>query len=111
DRYLMDRVANERLELRQIPLPAPRGEGGRRPGEGRSGKKLTYIEQREYEQMEQTLLDAEERLAAARRRAEDPAIATDAATLQERFAELAAAQAEVDRLYARWGELEAKVSS
>src|SRR5207248_5688325 len=38
DRYLLDRVANERLELRQTPLPAPRGEGGRRPGEERPGK-------------------------------------------------------------------------
>ena len=45
------------------------------------------------------------------RRVEDPAIAADANALQERFTELAAAQAEVDRLYARWGELEAKVSS
>ena len=111
DRYLMDRVATERLELRQAPLPAPRGEGGRRPGEGRPGKKLTYLEQREYEQMEQALLDAEERLAEARSRVEDPTVAADANALQERFAELAAAQAEVDRLYARWSELEEKVSS
>ena len=74
-------------------------------------KKLTYLEQREYDQIEQLVEQAEGRLDEARRRAQDPSIATDAAALQERFAELAAAQAEVDRLYARWGELEAKVSS
>ena len=60
--------------------------------------------------MEENVLAAEERLAEARRRAEDPAIASDAAALQERFAALAAAQAEVDRLYQRWSELEVKGS-
>ena len=47
-------------------------------------------------------------VADARRRTEDPSIATDADALQQRFAELAQAQAEVDRLYRRWSELEAK---
>jgi len=73
-------------------------------------KRLAYLEKREYEQIELSVQAAEERVAEARRHAEDPAIAADANALQERFAELAAAQAEVDRLYARWGELEAKVS-
>jgi ATP-binding cassette subfamily F protein uup len=58
--------------------------------------------------MEETVLAAEEKLAAAKARAEDPAIASDSAALQQRFAELAAAQAEVDRLYARWAELDEK---
>jgi ABC transport system ATP-binding/permease protein len=108
DRYLMDRVANERLELRSAPATPPLSE--RRPGRRTpQEKKLTYLEQREYDQMEQSVEAAEERLAEARRRADDPTIAADAAALQERFAELAAAQAEVDRLYARWGELDAKI--
>ena len=59
--------------------------------------------------MEVTILRAEERLEAAKRAAEDPAIATDADALQQRFAELSAAQADVDRLYARWTELGEKV--
>ena len=90
------------------------GEGGRerseRPGEGRSAKKLSYLEQREFDSIEQAVEDAEARLAEARARAEDPSIATDAAALQQRFEELAAAQAEVDRLYGRWGDLEAKLN-
>ena len=45
---------------------------------------------------------------ACRRAAEDPAIASDPAALQTRYAALEAARAEVDRLYARWAELEAK---
>jgi len=73
-------------------------------------KRLSYIEQRELDQMETNVLGAEERLSEARRQAEDPLIATDAPALQARYAELAAAQAEVDRLYARWAELEAKLA-
>ena len=38
----------------------------------------------------------------------DPAIASDPVALQESFAALEAARAAVDRLYARWAELEAK---
>jgi ATP-binding cassette subfamily F protein uup len=59
--------------------------------------------------MEEAVHAAEERLALARQRAEDPAVASDAAELQTRFTDLAAAQAEVDRLYARWAELEEKL--
>ena len=58
--------------------------------------------------MEPSVLAAEARLVEARRRAEDPAIASDAAALQLRLEELEAARLEVDRLYARWAELEAK---
>jgi len=58
--------------------------------------------------MEERLLAAEARLETARERAHDPAVAADAAELQKRFAELNEAQAEVDRLYARWAELEEK---
>jgi ATP-binding cassette subfamily F protein uup len=59
--------------------------------------------------MEENVLAAEDRLATARARAEDPAIASDAEALQQRYAELAEAQGIVDRLYERWAELEAKL--
>ncbi len=90
-------------------------EGGRgapmRSDDPRPAKKrLSYLEQREWDAMEETVLAAEERLAGAHRTAEDPSIAADAAALQERFAALTAAQAEVDRLYARWSELESKIT-
>ena len=73
------------------------------------GRRLSYLEQREFDSMESNVLAAEARLETAKARAHDPAIASDAVTLQERFAELEAAQAEVDRLYARWAELEGKL--
>jgi ATP-binding cassette subfamily F protein uup len=69
---------------------------------------LGYLEQRELDTMEATILEAETAWEASRRAAEDPAIASDPAALQARYAELETARAEVDRLYARWGELTAK---
>jgi ABC transport system ATP-binding/permease protein len=71
-------------------------------------RRLAYREQREWDGMEQSILDAENAAEACRLAAEDPAIATDAAALQARLATLDAARAEVARLYARWAELEAK---
>ena len=60
--------------------------------------------------MEAAVLAAEERLAAADASLADPAVATDAGALQARAATAAAARAEVERLYTRWAELEAKLS-
>jgi ABC transport system ATP-binding/permease protein len=71
-------------------------------------KRLGYHERREWEGMEGAILEAEHAVQACHRAAEDPAIASDPAALQARYAALEAARAEVDRLYARWAELEAK---
>ena len=71
-------------------------------------KKLSYLEQREWEGIEEAVSAAEARMEAARAHAEDPSIASDAEALQRRLAELDSAKLEVDRLYGRWAELEAK---
>jgi ATP-binding cassette subfamily F protein uup len=86
------------------PPSPPRGEGEK----GKPRKKLGYLEQRELDTMESTILEAETALESSRRAAEDPGIASDPAALQARYAALEAARADVDRLYARWAELTAK---
>ena len=73
-------------------------------------KKLSYLEQREWDAIEERVLAAEALLKEAEARAEDPSIASNAAVLQLRHAELGNAKQEVDRLYLRWAELEAKRS-
>jgi len=132
DRYLLDRVATRVLALdgrgraeyfadylqwgssgprvlgSSGPTEEPRTRGPEEPKT--KPKRLSYLEQREFDQMETAVLTAEERLSEAKKRAEDPSIAADAGALQQRYAELDAAQAEVDRLYARWAELEAKLA-
>ena len=80
------------------------------PRERTRSKRLGYLEQREWDGMEQAIEDAEAAAQRCRTAAEDPAIASDPAALQERYAALEAARAEVDRLYARWAELEDKLS-
>jgi ATP-binding cassette subfamily F protein uup len=74
----------------------------------KEAKRLTYKEQREWEQMEAKILDGEERLTAAQAAVEDPAVASDPKALQERCATLETVRKDVERLYARWAELEEK---
>jgi ATP-binding cassette subfamily F protein uup len=74
----------------------------------KEAKRLTYKEQKEWEQMEAKVLDGEERLAAAQAAVEDPAVASDPKALQERCAALETVRKDVERLYARWAELEEK---
>jgi ATP-binding cassette subfamily F protein uup len=75
----------------------------------RSRPRLGYHEQREWDTMEQAILDAEARVEDCERGVHDRAVASDATVLQQRYAELEAARAAVDRLYARWAELEEKL--
>ncbi len=71
-------------------------------------KKLSYLEAREFAAIEERVEASDERLAAARARVEDPAIASNAAALQQALTELDGAQNENDTLYARWAELTEK---
>jgi ABC transport system ATP-binding/permease protein len=75
-----------------------------------STKKLSYMEQREWDGMEAKILEAEKALAAAQAKAQDPEISSSAIKLQEACMAADLAQAAVDKLYARWAELEAKLT-
>ena len=132
DRYLLDRVSTSLLaldgrggvipyadytqwEIGQRAAPSPRAEAKvakAAPAAAAAGKakKLGYREKREWEQMEARILDAERHLEGCRQAAADPAVASDHKALAERLRALAAAQAAVDDLYARWAELEEKVA-
>jgi ATP-binding cassette subfamily F protein uup len=81
------------------------------PAKEKPGGRLTYKEKLEWERMEGQILDAEAALAAAQAAVEDPAVATDPAALQTRCTALETARLEVERLYGRWAELEAKQAS
>ena len=71
-------------------------------------KKLTWAEAREWEQIEDLVARAEEVLDQKRTHLELPEVASDHVRLTAAVKEMDTAQAEVDRLYARWAELEAK---
>jgi len=79
------------------PKPAPPGP-----------KRLTWAEQRELEQMEQKILEAEEQLHSHQKRMEDPAVISDHVKFRDVCAKVAEAQEKVQSLYERWQDLEAR---
>jgi ATP-binding cassette subfamily F protein uup len=100
DELEQERGAVERSVAKIEPLSSPQP----------ARKKLSYLEAREYESIETRVAEAEAALQSARTAVEDPTIASDAAQLQLALDHLASSQAAADTLYARWAELEAKVS-
>jgi len=136
DRLLLDQVATQVLALDGAghaisyadyaqweasrkgaahPRPADiasgaRGAKGGKGAAGGSPPRLTFRERREWDAMEGAILTAEETLAARQQAVLDPVVATDAAILAERCQALEEARVEVERLYARWAELEAKLA-
>jgi ATP-binding cassette subfamily F protein uup len=135
DRYMLDRVSTavvgldgqggvglfadysqwERwLEQRQQSVRAKskvsgsKSESSGQERERQTRKKLSYLEAREYDSIEERVAVAEELLDAKRVQMEDPAIMSDSERLMAAHSELEDAQHRVDTLYARWAELEKK---
>jgi ABC transport system ATP-binding/permease protein len=133
DRYFLDRVTNELLAFHTRPneegrvtklvgldqweawhqtqtAPRTRGVGAPRLAdaakkpEGR--KKLSFKDQRDFDTIESRILAAEEKLKSLEAECVLPEVVSNAERLVVLTAEMASARAEVDRLYARWAELE-----
>jgi ABC transport system ATP-binding/permease protein len=99
---------NEQVERNDMRAGAraivPPENAGQSPGK----KKLSYLEMREYDSIEQRVAEAELVLQAKREQLEDPEIVSDGPRLVAANAEMEAAQEKVDQLYSRWAELEKK---
>jgi len=82
---------------------------GSSPSNSSGGKKkLSYLEQREFDGIEALVDKADARMAAAHDLLEDQAVVTDPVALTAALAEMEAAQAEHDAVYQRWAELTEK---
>jgi ABC transport system ATP-binding/permease protein len=79
---------------------------GPKPKQARKG--LSHSEQKEWDKIEGLIVKAEAAVTTCQAATEDPAVTSDATALQARYAALAEAQTNVERLYARWTELEEK---
>jgi ATP-binding cassette subfamily F protein uup len=77
-------------------------EKARKPG------RLSYLEQLEYDRMEDDILAGEQTCAELEKKIEDPALATDPVELQSVWEQLDQARQKVEQLYLRWDELERK---
>ncbi len=71
-------------------------------------RKLSYKESRELEGMEQRIAQAEQELHNLHEALQNPAITSDGPRLHSASLQLDEARKTVDRLYARWAELEQK---
>jgi ATP-binding cassette subfamily F protein uup len=99
-----DTAAKKRVRAEKPAAAAPKAEPA-----AQAKKKLSYNEAREFERMEEMILEAEGLLEAKKAELQAPEVVSDGVRLQAVYAEMQEAQAEVDRLYTRWAELEAKV--
>jgi ABC transport system ATP-binding/permease protein len=126
DRYLLDRVST-------IVIGLDQGQGGvfadysqwessrNAPAPGKSAvtetpaplrdapkRKLSYLEQREWDGMEARILQAEQQLSA--RQLELQEAASGGKGVAEAYEKVREAQGLIEDLYARWAELEIKVA-
>lgn len=134
DRYLLDRVTNavlgldglgnsavfadylqweawrdEQIQSRReiVAEETPQRTVASRPTLPR--KKLSYLEQREYEAIGARIEAADARLLSAEQRLEDPDVVTDPEALIAALAEVEKARADHDAVYERWIELTEKM--
>ena len=132
DRYMLDRVSThvlgldgdgtarvyadtqqweQALEQKKAPPPKPEKAKADEPTSAAAPKKkLSYLEQREWDGMETRVLEAEASLESKQAAMEDRAVNTDPHRLQSAVADLHTAETEVEKLYARWAELEARLA-
>lgn len=130
DRFLLDRVCHRLLgfggrsgvtyyadygqwladlpEATQEKKPAKKPDTPTRPA--KKGGKLSYMDQREYDQIEERIAKAEMRVSGLQEKMEAPDVVSDSEKLAATWAELEAAQEEVEKLYGRWDELEEKLA-
>jgi ATP-binding cassette subfamily F protein uup len=137
DRYMLDRVSNIVLGLdghghsrsfadysqwedwkgestgyvqaQQAAANASQKAGSDSGGGKSSGKKkLSYLEQREFDGIEALVDKADARMNAAHDKLEDPAVTSNAELLTAALAEMESAQHEHDAVYERWAELSEK---
>jgi ATP-binding cassette subfamily F protein uup len=81
----------------------PRGDGKKPPGR----KKLSFKDQRDFDTIEARIEAADEKLRALEAESTSPDVVSNAERLVVLDVEMRAARGEIDRLYARWAELDA----
>ncbi|MBI4861157.1 MAG: ABC-F family ATP-binding cassette domain-containing protein [Candidatus Riflebacteria bacterium] len=130
DRYLLDRVSTslvgldghgraelfadysqweeaERARASEAVEASRQARSRRDPGR-KPSRSLSYNEKRELETIDDRIVEAEQLVATLERRIDEPEVACDAVRLGQLYRELTDARTDVERLYARWAELEQK---
>ena len=104
--WLADMAAEKKVvEKKQQVCPAKKITSA-----GRKGR-LSYLDQREYDSMEEKITTLEERLEELEEKMTLPEIVSDSERLAECWQELETTRGEVEKLYSRWDELESLKNS
>jgi ATP-binding cassette subfamily F protein uup len=106
DYWQWEAAQNRAMKAEKEAPPA----AGRAPAPS-AKKKLSYLEAREWEQMESRILEAESEVAALQAEMQSPEVVSDGLRLHECYRKLQAGEARVAELYTRWAELEGKLTS
>ncbi len=128
DRYFMDQVATEILafphsggpierfadylqweawQLEQNQKEAAAEKESRQAAKsGEKGKKLSFKEKFELENMESTILELEQKLAEFEAMAQAPEVVSNASKVQDVYDQIHSLQKQIESLYSRWAELE-----
>jgi ATP-binding cassette subfamily F protein uup len=93
----------EQLDAAARPAEAAAQAAAKKPK-----RKLSYVDQKEYDRMEERILAAEEAVQQWHKQMEDPAVMADRQKMTEVCEKMGAAQEAVAALYRRWEELEAR---
>lgn len=131
DRFMLDRVCTEILGLdgaggvgrygdcaQWLAAQSAKSEDKKLDAKNTSKKakaacsrpRLTASERKELDDMESTIHEADEVIRQCELAMEDPAVASDHLEAEKRWQALESAKKHAQALYARWEELEAKVS-
>jgi ATP-binding cassette subfamily F protein uup len=126
DRYLLDRVSTMVVALdggqgrifadysqweawRAEPVPGrTAAPGPQEPDRDVPKRKLSYLEQREWDAIEGKILEAEHELETRKHELQEAS--SDCKRLTETYEKLQEVQHRIEALYARWAELETKVA-
>jgi ABC transport system ATP-binding/permease protein len=104
-----DQAAAAEPKSQAVSFPQSGEAASSGPGAPPARKKLSYLEQREYDTIEARIADADARLRAAEQRIASSEVATDPVALTTALADLEQARADHDTVYERWVELTEKI--
>jgi ATP-binding cassette subfamily F protein uup len=97
------------LQCQPEKAPEKKKPGNREQPEKKQSKgRLSYMEQREYDQIEDLIGTAENQRESLQARMTLPEVMADADQLANCWRQAEELQAEIEKLYDRWGELEVK---
>ncbi len=104
----LDQWENWHSQLKTLPPPEKKSENT--PEKTTPKKKLSYMEQREFDGMEDKIADLEAQLTALHSESENPEVITNSKRLLELSEKISSLETEINTCYQRWAQLEGQLA-